>query len=266
MAYQHRLLLTFLYTIALSVFTMTPSVAATKRARLIREQKIVMVDGLPETWQLRWTSKPTPFCSAHDVSMAITCPCSGVAYGEEGTLELMRIKSDKHIEKLTLGSLFADSDFLPLRPGHAALKKWDINYSGTPNDLRSDDVDIYREVKKRKVADVMQFADYDHDGRATEFLLQVDTLPCGKHQSALIGISKEYPHLHAFTSVDEPEKPVVVADWVWRAMPSSNGHVEVVDWECGDHGSEVETKALLSAKGGRFELKRTESRCEDIAK
>jgi hypothetical protein len=101
-------------------------------------------------------------------------------------------------------------------------------------------------VQKRTPVDLLDFADYDRDGNATEFLLQVATLPCGKHQMVLVGVSRANPHLHAFTTVEKPDKPLVLGSWEWEALRKS-GRTTVIDWNCDDHGSNVEWQVELVA-------------------
>jgi hypothetical protein len=108
----------------------------------------------------------------------------------------------------------------------------------------------------------MNFADYDHDGRATEFLLQVATKPCGKHEKALIGISKSNPHLHAFTTPEKPHVPLMLGAWEWDALLKSDGHVSIIDWNCGDHGSDHEWRAILEAYNGVLHAKLQSFECQ----
>jgi len=50
----------------------------------------------------------------------------------------------------------------------------------------------------------MNFADYDHDGQATEFFLQTESLPCGKRAGIVVGLSRINEHLHGFGSFRNP--------------------------------------------------------------
>jgi hypothetical protein len=106
--------------------------------------------------------------------------------------------------------------------------------------------DFAARVRARPIAQVMHFADYDHDGRATEFLLQVGTLPCGKQMSVAIGISRDKPNLHVFSSVENPDRPLVLQAWQWESLLEARAPIKVTDWKCGDHGSEEETELELA--------------------
>jgi hypothetical protein len=127
-----------------------------------------------------------------------------------------------------------------------------------------DDDDFEARVAQRPLAHVMQMADFDHDGQATEFLFQVDTLPCGKHQMVLVGISKSNPHLHFFSSKGEPRKPLILGDWEWRALRDSPRPIDVIDWHCQDHGSDKQWRARLSADSGVIRVVRTFRQCPDL--
>ena len=58
----------------------------------------------------------------------------------------------------------------------------------------------------------MPLGDYDRDGRATEFVLQVDAGPCGHDTSLVVGISRDTPRLHAFGTAESPDEPLVRFD------------------------------------------------------
>ena len=93
----------------------------------------------------------------------------------------------------------------------------------------------------------MRFGDYDHDGQATEFILQVGTLPCGKKMSVAIGVSRQNPRLHVFSTAEHPERPLVLQAWQWESLLGAKAPIKVTDWKCGDHGSDAETELELSA-------------------
>jgi hypothetical protein len=134
--------------------------------------------------------------------------------------------------------------------------------SGDENDRRhATDKDFGTQVSKRKPKDLMNFADYDHYGRATEFLLQVATTPCGKHQMILVGVSKSMPLLHVFSTPEKPNSPLLLGAWEWEALLKSDGHTSVTDWNCGDHGSGYEWKAILDAHDGALLAKLRSYEC-----
>jgi hypothetical protein len=245
------------------VFAAAVGLAAAAGGPRVREQKTVVVDAVREMWRLEWQDSPTSACGPDFPEISLTCPCSGFAYGEQGRLALVRIRSGKVIERLALDRFFI-SDELPVAVGPAVLERWPPSFSHDFN-VGDHDAQFMREVAARRPADVMSVADYDHDGHATEFLLQVGTLPCGKQQMVLVGISKRDPHLHVFSSVERPSVPLVLGAWQWKQLLESHGTVKTIEWPCGDHGSEKEWTDTLTAHDGfidDFRMSRTCGRDE----
>ncbi|MDB5442155.1 MAG: hypothetical protein JWP73_531 [Phenylobacterium sp.] len=229
----------------------TSAPAAARRGDYMREQQVVTVGGTPEIWRLLWIGRPRPFCAADQVEMSLTCPCSGWAYGETGKLTLVRMRNGREVERMDLGGLFGDFDYPTdqTRSGEGYLPRW----PEADGDIkRSEDPRLIAEVKRRSPVRIIQPADYDRDGSATEFLIQVGTLPCGKHQFAAIGVSKANPHLHAFGSAAHPNKPLVLPRRAWEALLSSPRPTPILIWECDDHGSEVRSLLEVSAQGGHI--------------
>ena len=219
---------------------------------LVREERTVIVNGVREIWRLEWDGPSEIACGADSPSVSLTCPCSGFAYGEQGKLVLIRTLLTGQAEKLDLGPLFVRDEMPGNVVGPAVLQRWPPNYppKGNDIDIGGADPEFMSEAVRRGSTDVMRFADYDHDGMATEFLLQVGTLPCGKHQMVLVGISKRNPHLHVFSSVEAPQTPLMLGAWQWDALLKAKGPINTVSWPCGDHGSELEWTDEVSAQDG----------------
>lgn len=242
--------------------------SAANRTDLIREQKVVTINGIAETWRLEWTAPPQNVCGADEGDVSLTCPCSGFAYGEEGHLALVRIRPGEMTERLNLDRYFLP-DWLPTSgAGPAVLQRWPPLEIGPDNDFklyaRSSVEGFVRAVERRSQTDVMKLADYNHDGWRTKFLLQVGTLPCGKHMMVLVGISKKDPHLHVFSAIQHPGKPLVLGAWEWAALLKSKGPVSVITWHCGDHGSDTESKDVLAAQDGAFSVINQRLECSKI--
>ncbi len=108
--------------------------------------------------------------------------------------------------------------------------------------------DFAARVSTRPAAKMMRFGDYDHDGKATEFVFQVGTLPCGKRMSVVIGVSDENPRLHVFGAAENPNKPLILQASHWEALLQAKSPVKVVDWNCGDHGSDRETELHIERR------------------
>ncbi len=101
----------------------------------------------------------------------------------------------------------------------------------------------------------MNFADYNRDGLSAKFLVQVGTMPCGKHQFAAVGITKANPHLHALASVAHPKTPLMMPLNAWQALLKSPDPTVVSIWDCGDHGSEERREFVVSADSGDIRVK-----------
>jgi len=219
-------------TVSASAPAPVDPLAALAAGPSLREETELTVDGVKEKWRLEWTSPPVPDCV--DDAFA-SCACAGFAYGEKGDLDLVRARPEQPEERLHLGSLFEG--------GKARLMRWSVGAKppAKPASLA--------ELSMHPLARIMKLADYDHDGRATEFVLQVGAVTCGHTPSIVVGISKSKPTLHAFASSDKPGEPLRLdrrADWDKVAAKSP---VTIVESACGDHGADTERSIELSADG-----------------
>ncbi len=205
----------------------------------IREEQSVIVNGASETWRLEWKTPLKSACGAEDGGW-YTCPCSGFAYGEAGGADLVRISNGREIDRLSLTALFDEN--LSNIGTLAILPRWepqdgDIKLEGTD--------ELLQRVRSRPVVKVMQFGDYDHDGNATEFFLQTGTAPCGKRTGVVVGRVRGSTGLRALGTVLHPNEPLVMKKDEWEALRDATGPIRVVDWHCGDHGSDTEIELEL---------------------
>jgi hypothetical protein len=208
---------------------------------LVREEVMLRVHGKVERWRLEWRGQPKPYCPPDD-DVAFTCPCMGFAYGESGSLSLVRLQNGVEIDRLKLDALFRDTS------GEAVLQRHAANFEHDFSQSR----ELVAAVKKRPAVRIMNFGDYDHDGQRTEFFLQTEALPCGKSFGVVIGISKINGKLHAFSSSGNPERPLYLQRREWNALRDAKAApVILVDWQCGDHAADGETEVSLrwSTKG-----------------
>jgi len=242
--------------LALAVAAIVGPAAATSER--VREQQAVTVDGAAETWRLIWVGRTRQMCRPSEIEIAITCPCSGWAYGEAGHLALVRSRAGLEVERLPLGPYFGDYDYPgnDVADGEAYLQRWPLHDDDREGDSAAS-------IMRRPQVRAMRFADYDHDGHATEFLLQVGTLPCGKLQFVALGVSVDNPRLHALGSAAHPDKPLVMPAQAWAALVQSALPAPVETWACGDHGSERRTDLVLSANGGRIRALARSFRCPE---
>jgi hypothetical protein len=143
------------------------------------------------------------------------------------------------------------------RSASAKLRRW----APTAAEQKAIKAPSLVELQARELAPLMVFGDYDHDGRATEFVLAIGSVPCGHVQSVVIGIDKRDGKLHAFGTAEKPAQPVVLerpGDWekVKGKLP-----VDLLEYPCGDHGAETETHALVTADAAGLHVTSTSKKC-----
>lgn len=209
------------------------------RRAVVRERQRIVVGSVVEEWRLEWQTPPEPSCepSSDDWN---TCPCDGFAFGEEGQLDLVRHVPGKPDERLHLSPLFSlgfDGESV------ARLPRWPVH----DRDMeRMEQPGFVELVRSRPIVRIMQLGDYDHDGRPTEFLLQVGAGPCGHRQTVLVGISRSNPKLHVFGTVAHPGTPLVLESAIaWKQLLHAKGKTTVISWPCGDHGSDEQQEVEL---------------------
>ena len=233
------------------------SQASTQRdsTRLIRQEKQVEVDGVRETWRLQWRSPPKPECGVNDAGW-ITGPCSGFAFGEAGILDLVRLRGGRQVNRLPLTPLF---DLQHTQEKHAVVRRWEPRLSDSPVDDG-----LEEEVAQRPVYDVMVFADYDHDGRATEFFLQTTNAPTFKKLGMVVGLSRGTKTLDVFKT--EQGWPILLRVEQWEKLRETKVAVETLSWGCGDHGGQTETTHLLSFSRTGIQVIEREYQCADFVR
>ena len=256
-------------TVATHPVTATPhtpvaSAAVPAGPIVLREEITVRVGTAPERWALLWRRPPAPACGPND-DESQHCPCIGFAYGEMGELDLARRAPGRPEERLALTPLFKEGENPAAEVGKelAVLQRWPV--------LESDydaigSVGIGPKVRARPVTRAMTLGDYDHDGRATEFLLQVGTAPCGHTESVLVGVSAANPSLHAFASVAHPERPLVLEPHIWKLLLGSGKRGTGIEIQCGDHGAETQTEVSVHAGSAGIDGTRSVYQCTSADK
>jgi hypothetical protein len=163
---------------------------------------------------------------------------------------------------MDLGPLFGKSDYPEANKieDTAYLVRWPRESGDFERENRGDPK-LVADIKRRSAPIIMRLGDYDRTGRATEFLIQVGTLPCGKLQFAAVGVSATEPHLHALTSVAKPDAPLIMPLGAWQALLKGPGPHTVPTWACGDHGSDARTDLVVSASDGQIHVKDREFSC-----
>lgn len=224
---------------------------------LIRESRKVRVGAVEETWRLQWLGKAEPVCTPPDPETT-TCPCSGFENGQKGQLALVRSLKGKEIDRLDLTPYFR-GDYSVTQDGAVLqYKPW---LATDYNDLN--DPMLPSRIARRPTTTVMAIADYNQDGQATEFVLQTDTAPCGKRYGIAFGVTPESPKLHVFTSVAHPDEPLLLPLSMWDLLRESRGPRRMVTWECGDHGSDVETELEVEVTPQGFRATTRDFECDE---
>jgi hypothetical protein len=227
---------------------------------LVREVAEVTVGSLVETWRLEWLKPPEPYCSVED-SGWYTCPCEGFGFGEKGPLVLVRRLADGTEERLSLDPLFDWPD-----AGRTSiLRRWDPE----PNDhdfIAKGEDQLLRRLQDRTSARIMQFADFNHDGWAAEFLVPVEPLGCGHPYSVVVGIASSNPHLHVFTTAERPTSKLVLPNAAWLALRQGPGPTRVTDWRCGNYGQTQELEIEVKTDRGRIHATRRTYACTGSSK
>ncbi len=249
---------------AANTLLLVQGAVAAEMPSLVREQKTVVVDGRKETWKLEWQAAPLPMCGAEDVATALSCSCSGFAYGEAGQLILVRLQPGVAREVLDLTPFFK-GEASPGGGAAAVLQRW-RPVPATAHDEDDDwhhasDFNFIKRVQARGIAEIMRIGDYNHDGRASEFLLQVGTQPCGRHVMVLVGLSRLNSQLHIFAAADAPTVPLEMGPRVWEAVRNSAKPARVVEWPCGDHAGDMESTVTVAVRHGIFNVQRDNRSC-----
>jgi hypothetical protein len=212
---------------------------------LVRERIEVDIAGAKETWSLRWNKPPSPYCDNPEDAM--TCPCTGFGYGESASLSLLRERPGKATETLLLDQFFSDGTV----PSTTSFLPKQLFADG---DMGLDAEEMKERLAKRPVVKIMELNDYNRDGLAAEFVLQVGAGPCGHRSGVLVGVDTNGGPLKVFGSVTNPGQPLVMEHSGWSALLSEDS-VELVQVPCGDHGSDDEIVLHLSVKDGSFTAK-----------
>ena len=190
-------------------------------ATILRERATVDVDGVAETWRLEWSEPTTPECATLE-QFAMSCSCWGFAIAETGPLDLVRSRPNMPDERLALSPLFVGGKL-------AILQRWKLGEHEPPPE------NLSYQAMFRPAVTVMNLGDYDHDGRSTEFVLQIAASAC-YDAAVVVGISKSDPHLHVFRSAESPRTMVSLLHRdQWERLRTSS-MIDVVQVPCGERG------------------------------
>ena len=222
---------------------------------LVREEQQVKVGDAMETWRLQWKARPKPLCDSADD--ALKCPCIGFAYGETGDLSLIRLRDGMEIDRLRLTAFFGEDS-------GAVLPRWPVD-ADHDTDL-AQQPNFAATVHRRRVVQVMNFADYDHDGAATECYFETQPLACGHWLGMVVGVSKSNPKLHVFGTAVHPDKPLYLEKHEFEALRDASAPLDIVDWRCDDHGADTEVRLHLFWNPKGIDGTRSEFNCPENLK
>jgi hypothetical protein len=203
---------------------------------VVREEKVVVVDGVKERWRLEWAAPPELDCVDSDEAYAWRC--RPFRFGERGELHLVRARPGMPEDRLELGRVVG------------ALPRWASFASDARGATPSLD-----EIRRRPTVEVMKLGDYDHDGRATEFVIATSAgNPFGAYRSVVVGISRAKERLHFFGTTKLPDEPLVLQyEGQWERV-RSHVPIELAQVRCGDHGAQSEQTYLIAATPAGFDV------------
>lgn len=234
-------------------------------ATLIREERPVTIDGVKETWRLVWQEPPQPECDAADLGW-FSCPCTGFAFGEKGDLDLVRLRDGREVERLPLTPFFdAGSDVGVKLETKASLPRFPVRRNDaevTVKDMSRADKKLEARVPKRPVVRIMDWRDYDHDGQATEFFLQIGA-SCGRETGIVVGVSRDRPGLHAFGTIENPDRRLLLLRGHWADLARAKGPIQRLDSACGEGGSDERTEVFMRADEHGIHVSRRDYECRE---
>jgi len=221
------------------------------------------VNGREETWRLEWRSKPAEICSPEEEEW-YTCPCDGFEFGESGQLDLVRLVKGREIDRLSLSPLFTDIPG-PKWDGVAALPHWPRLESDLSHPEAFSTPGFAARIRKRNPVKIMRFGDYDHDGQATEFVLQVGASACGFRRCIVVGVGRGNDGLHAFCTAEQVDEPLGLRSrGDWEIVRKAARSIALIQLSCGDHGSETEETVHISWDARGLHATVSEKRCSPL--
>ncbi len=176
----------------------------------------------------------------------------------------MRRQDAETRELLDLTSFYRH-EYLPVPGNLAVLQRW-VPVPATAHDEEDDwhhasDFNFVSRVRARGPAPVMRIGDFNHDGQASEFLLQVGARGCGRPLMVLVGVSKYNRHLHVFASAEAPDVPLELDAQTWEAVRGSAKPVRALESRCEALAGQVETELQVEVRHGIFHVRRATHPC-----
>lgn len=185
----------------------------------VSESRAVVVDGVEETWRVRFV---TPSRAPEELpDSERSCPRAFEARFDRGRAVLERMRDGVVVDRFENPCGSTDGEECARR----LLIPWRVTAS---RDRRVDAGRLPRVT-------YLDVADYDHDGRATEFAAELGELVCGHAEAVIIGITREHPRLHVLRWADGGRMAMTSGRGGWEPVRAS-ARGDVVTWRRGDHG------------------------------
>ena len=204
----------------------------------IRESRTVMVDGVAETWRVRFETPSRAPAEIPDGEGS--CPARFDARFDRGLAVLERVRDGVVIDRYANpcgrhdGAECATELLIP----------WHVEAPAGSH--------LSPEASARLPwVTFLDVGDYDHDGRATEIAIDVGHLACGHTVSYVIGLTRESPRLHTLTWSDG-ERMVGESGRIGWEPVRANARGRAVTWGCGDHGGTAKESVRWWPSRGRL--------------
>lgn len=185
----------------------------------VSESRTVAVDGVEETWRVRFV---TPSLAPAEIADGEwSCPRAFESRFDRGRAVLERVRGGVVVDRFENPCGSTDGEECARR----LLIPWRV---AAPRDRRVDAGRLPRVT-------YLDVADYDHDGRATEFAADLGELVCGHTEAVIIGITRDRPRLHVLRWADGGRMAMTSGRAGWEPVRAS-ARGDVATWRRGDHG------------------------------
>gem|GEM_PF-1143181 len=243
-------------TVAQPVPSPSPPIPPPRRAvpaNGVRDSALVSLgNGVTETWRLAWTSPPTPYCSSYD---EVTDPAAwcrkGLLFSDRGSAELRRERDGAVVDRFSLDPIYAGDDVYG--PGRPAFPRWSLTSAEVGALLSAPPgTDFRARFEGRPLARILTLADFNGDGIAAEFVVQIGASPFGGGRAAaLVGLRSDR-RLGVFGGPLTGSSPVVLTSPdQWLAVRGGRD-ARLVQRGCGDHGRDEEEALVLRWEEGEL--------------
>jgi hypothetical protein len=219
---------------------------------ILREERDVKLDESIEQWRVEWREPPRLVCLGRE------CACSDFMYAQRGEATLIRSRDGQTIQVFSLDRVFQTGFDAPERAElESILPAWPIEDGDSEI---SNEQALAEVVRSRTLVPLMALHDYDHDGRATEFLLPIGGVGCAFHGRVAVGVSRRLPQMHVFGTAAHPDKPIVLRARGWEVLRNKTKGT-YVDVPCGDRGSTTQTEVELRTDSAGIHIVEREYSC-----